>query len=195
MTPAFGTNTAAGALAPGTNSRRRRSIRLRNFDYSQAGAYFVTLCTAGRRLFFGEPAVRQVADSCWTELPRHFPSVSLDEWVIMPNHVHGIIMLEGCRGVQLNAPTTAPFGKLSTSSPRSGTLSVIIRTYKAAVTTQARALGCREFGWQRNYYEHIVRDDDELVRIREYIRNNPLEWDSDEDNPANIARTLSVGSA
>jgi putative transposase len=194
MTPAFGTK-AAGALASGTNSRRRRSIRLRDFDYAQAGAYFVTTCTAGRKLFFGEPAVRQVADSCWNELPRHFPNVRLDEWVIMPNHVHGILILEGRGGVQLNAPTTPAFENTSVSSPPRGTLSVIIRTYNAAVTTQARALGWREFGWQRNYYEHIVRDDDELARIREYIRNNPFDWDSDEDNPANIARKVAVGRA
>ena len=175
-------------------SRHRRSVRLPTYDYSQAGAYFVTICTQDRDLFFDRPSIRSMAEACWLAIPKHFPRVRLDEWVVMPNHLHGIVGIEeGVRGgVQLNAPTegqisprdgTNPFSVISS---RRGTLGVIVRTYKAAVTTSCRMAGYDKFAWQRNYYEHIIRSEADLDRVRNYIRDNPLNWETDENNPKNI---------
>src|SRR3954454_12565703 len=93
---------------------RRRSIRLRSYDYSQGGMYFVTLCTQDRALFFEEDAIRQSAEHCWLAIPEHFATVELDEWIVMPNHVHGLVLInediaQGKQGVQLNAPTDRAF--------------------------------------------------------------------------------------
>ena len=171
---------------------RRRSIRLRDYDYSQVGAYFVTICTYNRELFLEDASIRQIAETCWKAIPDHSPDVVLDEWVIMLNHLHGILVLaddrreigeDNRRGVQLNAPTRDRHNPFSAMSPQRRTLSVVIRTYKAAVTTLCRRAG-HDFAWQRNYFEHVVRDEDDLSRIRRYIRDNPLCWDLDENNPA-----------
>lgn len=176
---------------------------MQDYDYSQAGAYFITICTRNRELLFEESSVHQIAKECWLALPDHFPSAALDEWVIMPNHLHGILVIgEGGtgrdverghdrRGVQLNAPTpmNAPTRRdlnspHSVISPQRDTLAVIVRTYKSAVTTRCRRAGYEDFGWQRNYYEHIVRDESDLDRIRQYIYDNPLHWELDEYYPA-----------
>ena len=178
----------------------RRSIRLKRYDYSQSGVYFVTLCVANHSLYFDDPAIKDFAEKCWVEIPHHFPSVILDQWIVMPNHLHGIVI---CRGVQLNALTSnalinanielngPPTNTTNASnhiiyskiSPRRNTISVIIRTYKAAVTTLCRRNGYNYFRWQRNYYEHIIRDENELNLIRQYITTNPKQWDIDSENP------------
>jgi REP element-mobilizing transposase RayT len=198
---------------------------LPGYDYGQAGAYFVTICTHNRRLFFQQNAVRAIAERCWQEISEHFPIVILDEWVVMPNHVHGIIIIADQnnndfndvhrRGVQLNAPTTNNVvgdaehrdydetnveydenvqlnanatnsndhnidrdlaNRYALISPRRNTLSVIVRTYKAAVTMLCRREGHLEFRWQRSYYERIIRDDAQLERTRQYIIGNPANW-------------------
>jgi len=174
----------------------RRSIRLKGHDYAQAGAYFVTICTHQRQLFFEDPAILHAAEECWLAIPDHAPGVELDEWVVMPNHTHGIMVIDPHgrgvqygKGVQLNAPTMDaprdPANPYSVMSPRRNTLSVIVRTYKAAVTTACRRIGRDGFAWQRNYYEHIIRNERELNAIRQYIQNNPLKWALDRDNPTN----------
>jgi REP element-mobilizing transposase RayT len=173
-----------------------RSIRLQGYDYSQAGAYFVTICTQEHTLFFENDAIREIAEQCWSEIPDHFPAVELDEWIVMPNHVHGIIVIcdDARRGVQLNAPTPNaptmnaptirnPDDVFSVISPHRNTLSVIVRTYKAAVTTLCRRAGRDDFAWQRNYHEHIIRNEGELNRIRQYIADNPIRWETDMHNP------------
>ncbi len=119
--------------------------------------------------------------------------VELDEHVVMPNHVHGIIVICRRRGVQLNAPMTTNaatrnpdnvFSVISPHiSPHRNTLAVVVRTYKAAVTTLCRRIGRDDFAWQRNYHEHIIRNEEELNRIRQYIQDNPLRWDADRNNP------------
>ena len=181
---------------------RRRSIRLKEYDYSEPGAYFVTICVKGRTCALAAvrngnvklSQVGHIVSKCWVDIPNHFPSVDLDAFVIMPNHLHGIVVLEDCRGVQLNAPTlrsVASRAKIhpdshSLISPKRNTLSLIIRTFKAAVTRQCRQDGHHHFAWQRNYYEHIIRNQDKLNRIREYILYNPVHWDSDRENPERI---------
>ncbi len=158
----------------------RRSIRLKGYDYSQAGAYFVTICAHNRKCLFGEIVSGKtalngygaiIADS-WQWLKQQYQYVDLDEWAVMPNHLHGIIMIRG-RGGSRTAPTNRkPLGRLvgafKTVSARR--INEIRNTLGAAV-------------WQRNYYEHIIRNDIELNRIREYIIHNPATWDTDNVNP------------
>ena len=188
---------ALAAITYNPDAYHRHSIRLRGYDYAQPGAYFLTLVAKDRLPHFDDAQIYAFAQQCWLDLPQHFPRVELDEWVLMPNHLHGIIFInadptDNRRGVQLNAPTTQPDTARSSRhtddffsirSPQRGTLSVIVRTYKAAVTTLCRRAGLDHFGWQRNYYEHIIRDEDDLNRIRQYILNNPMNWGDDEYNP------------
>jgi len=163
---------------------RRRSTRLRQYDYAQEGAYFVTICTRDRMPFFEDETTRTIVERCWLEIPEHHPSIQLDEWVIMPNHLHAIVVIEQCRGVQLNAPTTRNRNSTHSSiSPYRNTLATTVRTFKAAVTTLCRRARHDRFGWQRNYYEHVIRNEDDLNQIRQYILDNPVQWDSDEENP------------
>jgi len=228
----------------------RRSVRLKGYDYAQAGAYFVTICTQARECLFGDVVndqmrlndAGQMVESAWLDLPQRFPNVELDEFVIMPNHMHGIILIavgaglvpapNGATTATIDrattrvAPTTTPdvgaglvpaldeatTGRATTrvaptSPPNVGAglvpalgattrvaptrLGDIVGAYKS-ITTHEYIVGVRERGWppfegkvwQRNYYEHIVRNERELDAIRPYIRNNPLQWALDRDNPA-----------
>ena len=179
----------------GSQIHRRKSMRLKGFDYASAGAYFVTICTQDKKCLFGkivdekvnQSPIGRIAESCWQEIPQHFGHVNLDYYVVMPNHFHGILFFadhNDGRGVQLNAPTEANF--YSKISPNRKTLSVVIRTFKAAVTRQCRLNGHGHFKWQRGFYDRIVRDEDELNRIREYIITNPVKWQIDKENPTNL---------
>ena len=120
-----------------------------------------------------------IVASCWQQIPEHFSAASLDEWVIMPNHLHGIIIItdETDVGAQHAAPLpvkTAP-------------LSVIVRSFKSAVTKRVNAIRATDGPiWQRNYYEHVVRDERALDRIRRYIRENPVRWADDPENPRHL---------
>jgi len=128
--------------------------------------------------------VGEIVHKCWNLIPNHFYNVITDVFIIMPNHLHGIVgITDDRRGVQLNAQSKRTSNIYESISPKRNTLSVIIRTFKAAVTTQSRKRKYNFFEWQRNYYEHIIRNEDELNRIREYIQNNLLQWQFDRDNP------------
>jgi putative transposase len=170
----------------------RRSIRLARYDYAQPGAYFVTICTYGRELSLQADQVKEAVHSVWLGLPARFPGVVLDEFVIMPNHVHGIIVLtpaaEGDSTPGEGAASgrgRANSGGAASSAP---TLGRVIRAFKSLAAIEAnRVLGSsgRPF-WQRNYYEHVIRDEDELNIVRQYIRDNPHNWLDDPDNPSNL---------
>lgn len=176
----------------------RQSIRLQGYDYSRPGGYFVTVCTRDQTTFFENNHIHKIAESYWLAIPDHFPNVELDQWVIMPNHLHGILILhESRRGVQLNAPTTPSSmlhdkpkpsshagNKFSKISPPKGSLSIIVRTFKASVTRECRRIGQNEFGWQRGYHDRIIRIEEELDRIRRYIEENPVKWELDPYHPA-----------
>lgn len=181
---------------PTSHQGHRRSVRLEDYDYTQAGAYFVTICTQNRLPYFDNTAIRTIASNCWLEIPSHFHSVHVDEWVLMPNHLHGILVSEDAAGVQLNAPTTTrnSGNRFSSMSPHWNTLAVVVRTYKAAVTSMSRRLLHTEFAWQRNYYEHVIRNEHELNRIRQYIIDNPQQWDYDKLNPQSKPATSPVGA-
>ena len=163
-------------------ARHRRSIRLKGYDYTQAGAYFVTVCTHKRACLFGEIVqdemhasdIGALVSRCWDEIPIHFPDAELDSFVLMPNHLHGIIVLRDTP--QRTLDVSEKFGK-----PVSGSIPTIVRSFKSAVT---RAVGMHVGArhavplrvWQRNYWEHVVRHESELAQIREYIENNPGQW-------------------
>ena len=157
----------------------RRSTRLAGYDYSQPAAYFVTICTYNRELFLEVEQVKQIVRSAWDGLPARFPHVMLDEFVMMPNHIHGIIVFWPFAGVSLGSGEGA-----ASSAP---TLGQVVRAFKslsAIESNRSTNKPERQF-WQRNYYDHIVRDEDEMNVIRQYIRDNPARWDQDPDNPAN----------
>jgi len=171
--------------------RRRRSTRLQGWDYASPGAYFVTICSKGKHPFFGSirdsgmhlsPAGEQ-AHRIWQELPDHHPHVEVDEFVIMPNHMHGILIFQDSvatfHETSLQPERDAVSEKMSAISPKAGSLSVMIRLYKGAVTRWARANGYPDFAWQPRFYDHIIRDDEDLHRIRRYISLNPLKWSLD----------------
>jgi REP element-mobilizing transposase RayT len=177
------------------SKHHRRSIRLKGYDYSQAGAYFVTICTHNRECLFGKindgtmflNEMGEIAKQCWLEIPNHFPNVTLDEFVIMPNHIHGIIIINDNGGANDNSPPQQIQQNKSFRSP-SRTIGSIIRGYKIGVTKLCRQnAGVNNNSplqiWQRNYYEHIIRNENELNKIRQYIINNPLKWSLDFENP------------
>ena len=172
----------------------RRSIRLREYDYSSAGAYFVTLCVQGRECLFGSVVdggmqlneAGRTVEGAWRVLAERFPNVMVDECIVMPNHVHGIIVITDSVGAPLAAPETVVHQGAASSSP---TLGSLIRTLKSlsaiAVNRLLDRQGCPL--WQRNYYERVIRDEEELAGIREYIRCNPMKWADDNENPANAS--------
>jgi REP element-mobilizing transposase RayT len=172
----------------------RRSVRLKGYDYFSTGAYFVTICTWNRDCLFGEiiegkielNEYGKVVQQEWMHSGDIRPNVELDEYVIMPNHFHGIVIINAgniCRGMARHAPTGRQFAK-----PIANSLSTIIGAFKSAVTKLIKILR-KNPGmpvWQRNYFERVIRNEKELFRIREYICFNPVQWDMDEENPANI---------
>jgi len=166
---------------------RRKVLRIPGYDYSQPGAYFVTICTNERKNLFGEirngivglNSLGCLAAQCWKDIPNHFNNVRLDEFVIMPNHLHGILFLSDRTGTACRAPTDESFGK-----PQSGSLSTIIRFFKSVVTKSYRELFDEQIDspWHRGYFEHIIRDDKSLLKIQEYIQTNPQRWQLDREN-------------
>ena len=201
------------------NIHHRHSIRLKGYDYTQQGAYFVTICTHQRNCLFGEivdgemklNTNGEIARGSWLSIPRHFQNVELDEFVIMPNHLHGIILIVNNAEVEFSevegealailndqnqqnlsrqcfAPTvnTGETIKINGTKPQS--LAAIIQNYKSVSTRQINRINKAQGSviWQRNYYEHIIRDEEALNNIRQYIFNNPINWVEDKENPANF---------
>ncbi len=188
----------------------RHSIRLKGYDYSQAGAYYVTIVVQNRACLFGNVAdaemqlndAGRMVRSQWECLPQRFPSVELDESIVMPNHFHGIIVIadETIAGRPHEGPPQGgrPQGGRPQGSHPTGNdaaLGEVIGAWKSIVTNEyiegARRLNWEPFYrklWQRNYWEHIIRDEADLNRIREYITNNPANWETDQENPKNMRR-------
>lgn len=177
---------------PAYKKHYRRSIRLKGHDYSWEGTYFVTICTHNRECLFGDLLDGRtqlneygvIAKNEWLKTPQMRNNVIIDEFIVMPNHLHGIIIITGDGGGTVHrAPTVEQFGK-----PVSGSLPTIIRSFKSTVTNQINLLRNTPGTpvWQRNYYEHIIRNEDELHHIQEYIINNPFQWQFDRENPGRI---------
>ena len=184
------------------NKFKIKSVRLNNYDYSQNGYYFITICTKDKELFFGDVIdekvvlnkVGSIAYQHWEEIPKHFDNVLLDEYIIMPNHLHGIIVICGGDAVVETRHASSLRGKkyigqhpqMSKISPQAKSLPVIIGSYKSACTKKIRQKLDVSFAWQSRFYDHIVRNEKSLDKIRNYIRNNPLKWDLDRDLSENI---------
>ena len=174
---------------------QRRSIRLPGYDYAQPGAYSVTICAADRRGIFGEIAaetahltispIGYLVIESWANIPLHFPNVILDEFVLMPNHLHGILQIadQKDRGAirPLASANPEAFGK-----PVPQSIPTIIRSFKSIVSRRVidKGLGVGLPVWQRNYYEHVIRTESDLNNIRLYISENPQKWSEDPENPA-----------
>ena len=194
------------------NKYRIASARAPWWDYEQNGAYFVTICTQNRYHFFGEikkgimhlSRTGVIADIMWHQIPHRTPHVALGEFVVMPNHIHGILILDKPDAVTKNddvggngdsrenpvetlpatslppppPPLSTKNEQMSAISPRSGTLSAVVRSYKSAVTRHANRLGLPH-GWQSRFHDRIIRHDAEYQRIADYIINNPARWQED----------------
>jgi putative transposase len=160
----------------------RKNIRLPGYDYSTSGAYFVTIVTRGRELLFLEQELRAAAETCWRWLEIQYAHVSLDEFVVMPNHLHGVLVIKDAEGGQSQTGSNYP-------AARPKPLGGLIGAFKTVSTQEINKLrGIAGVPvWQRNYYERIVRNDAELARIRDYILANPLMWADDPENPDRAA--------
>ncbi len=166
--------------------QERKRNRLLHFDYSRPGIYFITMCTYRRKGFFGciensrmvLSRSGEIAEECWKEIPRHISGVRLDEFAIMPNHIHGIIIIE--KKVSNNF-----FPGEESYDPTKMLIPIIVQQFKSAVTRKIRfTLGDFSFGWQRSFYDHIVRNERAFFNIRKYIAENPVRWELDIQNRA-----------
>ena len=170
------------------NQYRIPSARLSNWDYGSNGMYFITICTKDRNRYFGEIAeardipclnmteIGQVANNHWVEIPKHFPFIELDEFIVMPNHVHGILCVSKSKEEDWQPNQ---FGVQRQNIPS------VIRGYKASVKKYA-TMNKIDFSWQTKYYDRIIRNEKELKNIRNYIFNNPMKWGDDRNNPENL---------
>jgi len=168
---------------------RVESTRLKGWDYSAAGYYFLTICTRDRICFFGDI----VADE-WMKTALIRPNVTMDEWIVMPNHLHGIIVIHDPPG-----PVETPRRGVSTSSapvqtPRRGvsptwkpnSLGSIVNQIKSVCTKRIWKSGHIDFGWQPRFYDRILRDESSLQKARQYVQENPASWDLDRDKPFHL---------
>lgn len=162
-----------------THYPQRKSPRLKDYDYSLVGAYFLTLCTQNRHHLFGEivddgmvlNAAGHMIWTCWQSLPQHITGLDLDHFVVMPNHVHGIVVLKTSETLSDQAPVSIP---------------LVMQTFKS-FTTHQYIQGVRNEGWppfdkhvwQRSYHDHIIRNEMSLNKLREYIEHNPARWAAD----------------
>lgn len=204
------------------SKHHRKSIRLRGYDYSQAGLYFITICLQDRKCLFGEiliganhnspqnnsPQMKlsdigKIANACWLEIPEHFPNVVLHDYVVMPNHIHGIVEIVATdlvgakyfspqieRQITNMAMPKTPTQEIDNNrnagakyisplrSP-SKTIGSIVRGFKIGVTKWVRVHTKIDKLWQRNYWDSIIRDETTYWRISDYIRNNPAKWNND----------------
>ena len=170
------------------NKYRNETSRLKSWNYGWNGAYFVTICSKNRERFFGEvidnkmhySKIGDFADYCWNEIPNHFPFVKLGEYVVMPNHIHGIVIIEKKDDLRFSKVETQNFASLHESKPKetSQNLGSIIRGFKIGVTKQARKIRL-DFQWQARYYDHIIRNQESFKNISEYIKVNPENWKED----------------
>ena len=156
--------------------KNRKLTRLKYWDYGSDGYYFITICTKDMTHYFGEVVdgemilspVGIIANLLWYEIKNHADNIKLGEFIVMPNHIHGILILEN------NTNTV----EMRHASPLQNTISSIIGSYKAAVSKHAHRLGF-DFIWQRNFYDHVIRDEASNSKISEYIVNNPIKWEED----------------
>lgn len=195
------------------NQYRIKSTRLKYWDYSQSAFYFITICTDKRKYYFGQiinkkmyySAIGRISKNLYKEIPKHYPFVTLDSFIIMPNHIHGIVIInrpeiDGGAWKELDAHNyknricrdtkycVSTYGHHKNKfGPQSGNLGAIIRGFKAAVKKYA-TINQISFKWQSNYYEHIIRNENSLINIRCYIEENHAMWKHDRNNLDNLEK-------
>ncbi len=172
------------------NIYRIQTARLPNWDYSDNGHYFITICTKEHKHYFGEVVgyeiqlskIGKIVQKYWLEIPSHFPFVELDEFIIMSNHVHGILIIKNVNKYvetpKLGVSTTE---KMKSNNWKRGCLGAIINQYKRICTIQIHKININ-FSWQSRFYDNIIRNKRSFYYIREYIKNNPLNWRKDRNN-------------
>ncbi len=175
------------------SQHRIETTRLPGWDYRNGGWYFITICTKDGWTFFGDvvddfvrlSALGGAAQQFWLEIPEHIPTVAIDVFVVMPNHIHGILAIEprSAPVVETLHATSLQAQAMSAMAPKAGSLGAIVRSYKSAVTNWAKQNGFVDFAWQPRYWDHVIRDERSLHAIRQYISDNPLRWALDRENP------------
>ena len=179
----------------------RRSIRLKGYDYSKACVYFVTICTQNRECLFGEIKDGDVwlndaghmVERWWLEMSKKFPTVEIDQYIIMPNHLHGIIWIQYQKVVGADLRVCP---KLRQGAHTGAPLHTMMQWFKTMTSNEyIRHVKKHTWPplqgklWQRNYYERIIRNEAELIHTSEYILKNPSSWAEDENNPAVMDKT------
>jgi REP element-mobilizing transposase RayT len=176
--------------------RYRKAIRLKGYDYSQAGGYFVTIVARGRECLFGEIVGREmrlnplgeIVNEEWLRSTEIRREIALDAFVVMPNHIHGIVFIhDNPVGATGRSPLLPPYDTSHyPHGPAPKSLGAFVAGFKSSVTKRINLLYNAPGApvWQRNYYEHIIRDQPDYERIANYIATNPSNWAEDEENPA-----------
>ena len=168
----------------------RKPNRLQSYDYATEGYYFVTICVENKICCFGE-VIREemvlnkygkIINQFWKEIPKHYQNVVLDEFVVMPNHLHGIIIIEPRMPVGEDIILPHITGQADDIRPYTN-LSKVIGYFKQAVSKSIRSMGLPDFSWQRSFYDHVIRKEESLNSIRQYILDNPRKWALDKENP------------
>jgi REP element-mobilizing transposase RayT len=174
------------------NKYRIESARLKGYDYSSPGEYFVTICAGGKVECFGDVVdgemnrndVGEIVAEEWQRTQEIRKNVVLDEWVVVPNHFHGIVCIIEHASVETHCNASLQWK--NKFGPQKNNLSSIIRGFKSITTKRIRANGHPEFSWQPRFYDHIIRDEKGLNAIREYIHNNPAQWEYDRNDPSGL---------
>ena len=173
------------------NKYRTTSTRLQHWDYRWDGYYFITICTKNKEEYFGTieddkmilSPLGVIADILWYEIKNHAKNIELDAFVVMPNHIHGILILSGNETETVETRhalslASDSIGKQRFQNQGKNSISSIVGGYKSAVTKHAHRLGF-EFVWQSRFYENIIRDEKRYIKIVDYVNQNPLKWDED----------------
>ena len=176
-----------GAFYNKMSYKVKKQFRLKDYDYSQHGAYFITICTKNRVTFFGDVkkgkmilnGIGNFADKQWQDIEKKYSNAILDEYKVMPNHVHVLIILD----TPENAPRRVPTG---ISPLKKNSISSIVNHFKGNVKKWCKDSFYDSFAWQPRFYDRIVRSEKELEKIRDYIFYNPLKWEYEKDNPENL---------
>lgn len=178
-----------------SKTKSRKFNRFLHYDYSQEGYYFVTICTKNFMNYFGIIDDEEVnlnrlgviAQKCWGEIPEHFENILLDEFVVMPNHVHGILIINSAMNNDRGIYSVGNADLRSLQDRTKMLLPKVVHGYKSSVTRLIRKqFNNHYFAWQKSYYDHVIRTERSLAKIREYIRYNTLKWHLDKYNPDNL---------
>jgi len=180
------------------NQYRTHTTRLENYDYSQGGYYFITICTDNKKLFFGNikngkmelNEIGEIVSNFYQQIPKHFSNIKIDKYVIMPNHIHDIIVINNSRDEAVPRLYQGKYPQLSKISPKAASLPVVIGSFKSICTKRInQSSPYINFKWQTGYYDHIIRNEQDYNNIWDYIDYNPDKWMWDRNNPDCIKKS------